>query len=118
MECSCEQNIPYELIIEGDMGGDPIWCSHCGSNLDIDEISISEGLKEELWDWMTRYGEWIDWDKDKLLPNGIEFEVEHNRQGMELTEKAKKELEGKHKIKFSPSTSARRYANARKFWRR
>ena len=54
---------------------------------------------------------WIDWDEDKLLPNGIELEEEHNKQGLNITEKVKKELEGKYRIKFSPSTMARMYAN-------
>ncbi|WP_018395628.1 hypothetical protein [Bacillus sp. 37MA] len=111
MECLCEQNVTDELKIEGDMGGDPIWCNKCGCNLDIDEAPISEELKEELWNWMARYGEWIDWDQDELLPNGIELEEERNKQGMKLTEKVKKELEGTYKVRFSPSTSARSYVN-------
>ncbi|MEM1505810.1 hypothetical protein RG959_20645 [Domibacillus sp. 8LH] len=110
VECCCEQNSTDKLKIEGDMAGDPIWCSRCGCNLDLDEISLSAELKEELSEWMVNYGSWIDWDTDKLVPNGIALEAEHNKQGMKLAEKAKKELTGKYKIKFSPSTSARMYA--------
>lgn len=61
--------------------------------------------------WLNKYGEQIDWDKDKLIPNGIEMEEEHNKQGAKLTEKVKKELRGKYRIKFSTSTMARGYAN-------
>ncbi|WP_440970242.1 hypothetical protein ACSS6N_23310 [Peribacillus frigoritolerans] len=46
-----------------------------------------------------------------MLPNGIELEEEHNIQGLTLTDKIKKELEGKYSIKFSPSAMARMYAN-------
>jgi len=72
---------------------------------------ISNTLTNELVEWVNRYGEWIDWDDDKLLPNGIGLEEEHNKQGLNLTGKIKKELEGKYRIKFSPSTMARMYAN-------
>ncbi|GAA1382984.1 hypothetical protein [Peribacillus frigoritolerans] len=99
MECFCEQKETYELKVEGDIGADPIWCNKCGCNLDIGLISNT--LTNEL----------IEWDEDKLLPNGIELEEEHNKQGLTLTDKIKKELEGKYRIKFSPSTMARMYAN-------
>ncbi|ASS95613.1 hypothetical protein BS1321_17900 [Peribacillus simplex NBRC 15720 = DSM 1321] len=111
MECFCEQKEINELKVEGDVGADPIWCNQCGCNLDIEDIPISNKLIRELIEWVNMYGEWIDWDEDKLLPNGIELEEEHNKQGLNLTEKIKKELEGKYRIKFSPSTMARMYAN-------
>jgi hypothetical protein len=109
MECFCEQKETYELKIEGDVGADPIWCNQCSCNLDIEDIPISNELKLELMEWVTRYGEWIDWDHDKLLSNGIELEEEHNKQGLNLTEKIKKELEGKYRIEFSPASMARSY---------
>lgn len=111
MECFCEQKETYELKVEGDVGADPIWCNQCGCNLDIEDFLISNTLTNELIEWVNRYGEWIDWDEDKLLPNGIELEEEHNKQGLTLTDKIKKELEGKYRIKFSPSAMARMYAN-------
>ncbi|CAH0187230.1 hypothetical protein SRABI80_01510 [Peribacillus frigoritolerans] len=111
MECFCEQKETYELKVEGDVGADPIWCNQCGCNLDIEDILISNTLTNELIEWVNRYGEWIDWDEDKLLPNGIELEEEHYKQGLTLTDKIKKELEGKYSIKFSPSAMTRMYAN-------
>lgn len=111
MECFCEQKETYELKVESDVGADPIWCNQCGCNFDIEDIPISNELIRELIEWVNMYGEWIDWDKDKLLPNGIELEEEHNKNGLNLTEKIKKELEGKYRIKFSHSTMARMYAN-------
>jgi hypothetical protein len=61
--------------------------------------------------WEMKYGDWIDWNTNKLLPTGIELEEEHNKQGLELTKKVKNELKGNYKIKFSPSTTARSYAS-------
>lgn len=111
MECFCEQKETYVLKVEGDVGADPIWCNKCGCNFDIEDIPISNELKRELIEWVNMYGEWIDWDKDKLLSNGIELEEEHNKQGVNLTRKIKNELEGKYSMKFSPSTMARMYGN-------
>lgn len=42
------------------MSGNPIWFSRCGCNLDLDEISLSDELKEELSEWMVNYGNWIN----------------------------------------------------------
>lgn len=111
MQCFCEQKETYELKIEGDVGADPIWCNQCGCNFDLEDIPISNELKRELMGWATKYGEWIDWEKDKLLPNRIELEEEHNKQGVKLTEKVKKELGENYKIKFLASTMAKSYAN-------
>ncbi|MGM0843916.1 MAG: hypothetical protein ACQEUT_02980 [Bacillota bacterium] len=111
MQCFCVQKETYELKVEGDVGADPIWCTQCGCNFDLENIPISKELKNELMDWVIKYGEWIDWDKDKLTPNGIEMEAEHNKQGVKLTEKVKGELSGIYTIKFSYSTMARSYAN-------
>ena len=110
MHCFCEKEETYELKIEGDVGADPLWCNQCGCNFDIEDIPISNELKRELMEWITNYGDWIDWERDKLILNGIELEEEHNKQGEKLTEKVKKELKEKYRIKFSPSTMARSYA--------
>lgn len=100
MECFCEQKETYELKVEGDVGADPIWCNQCGCNLDIDDLPISDTLTNELIEWVNKYGEWIDWDEDKLLPNGIELEEEHNKQGLTLTEKQRKNLKGNIELNF------------------
>ncbi|MRX73746.1 hypothetical protein GJU40_16515 [Bacillus lacus] len=110
MDCFCEEAEIYELKVEGDVGADPIWCNQCGCNLDLEYVPISNELKSELTEWITKYGEWINWDIDRIIPNGIEMEEEHIKQGAKLTEKVKEELLGKYRIKFSPSTMARSYA--------
>ncbi|MEC2074036.1 hypothetical protein [Alkalihalophilus marmarensis] len=111
MNCSCDQNDTSNLKVEGDVGADPIWCDLCDHNLDIEEISLSNELKNDLMNWAATYGEWIDWDVDRLIPNGVEMEEEHNKQGEKLTVKIKEELKGKYRIRFSRSTMARSYAN-------
>ncbi|WP_199445794.1 hypothetical protein [Bacillus weihaiensis] len=55
-------------------------------------------------------GEWINWSKDTLRPNGIELENEYNKLGQHLTKKVKIELGPNYKVRFSPSSSARMYA--------
>lgn len=109
MNCYCNRDT-YDLKIEGDVGADPIWCNKCGCNLDIEEIPISAKLADELSSWAMRYGEWIDWNKDTLVTNGVELEDEFNKIGVVITEKVKRELGGEYKINFMPSTSARFYA--------
>lgn len=109
MKCSCEQNESYELKVEGDVSAEPIWCNNCGCNLDFDEVPISNELKEELICWIMKYGEWIDWDKDKLVSEGVKLEEKHNQMGKELTEKVKKELGEDYMVIFSPSAMAKSY---------
>lgn len=115
MKCYCELQETYKLKVEGDVGADPIWCSQCGCNFDLDDIPISNELKRKLSEWATRYGEWIDWDLDQIIENGVDIEEEHNRQGSYLTEKVKLELSGKYRIKFSPSSMGRSYASNKRF---
>ncbi|WP_406944269.1 hypothetical protein ACJA3J_12985 [Halobacillus sp. SY10] len=99
MRCLCKQKETNELKVEGDVGADPIWCNRCNCNLDIEEIPIKLDLKLELFEWVKKYGGWIDWDNDGIVPNGVEFEEEHNKEGLKLTEKVQKELEGKYKTR-------------------
>ena len=111
MPCVSERGEAHKLKVEGNVGADPIWCSQCGHNLDLVNIPLSKKLRTELLRWGSGYGKWIDWDKDELARGGIEMEDEHNNQGAKLTEKAKRELSGQYRVKFSPSTIARSYAN-------
>lgn len=103
MHCFCKNGETFELKLEGDVGADPLWCNQCGCNLDLDEVPISQFLKEELMEWVMNYGEWIDWEKDSLVPNAKVMEEVHNQSGSELLEKLKKELGGKYSVTFSPS---------------
>ncbi|PEC20467.1 hypothetical protein COM96_19355 [Bacillus cereus] len=110
MRCYCENKETFDLKVEGDVDTDPIWCNQCGCNFDIEEVPISENLKDELMKWAMQYGKWIDWSKDTLRSKGIELENEHNKLCLSLTDKVKKALGVKYKVSFSPSSSARMYA--------
>lgn len=110
MRCYCENKETFDLKVEGDVDTDPIWFNQCGCNFDIEEVPISEDLKDELMKWAKQYGKWIDWSKDTLRSNGIELENECNKLGLLLTDKVKKALGAKYKVSFSPSSSARMYA--------
>jgi hypothetical protein len=66
------------LKIEADFSADPIWCNVCGENLDIDDFTLSDELKDELFNWIRDY---------KKIPKNL-----HNKVGKELTEKVKAEI--------------------------
>jgi hypothetical protein len=70
------------LKIEADFSADPIWCNECGDNLDIDDFILSEGLKEELFNWVRDYKK-----------NQMDL---HNKVGKQLTEKVKAEIGKKY----------------------
>lgn len=110
MHCFCQEDeeIIY-LKIEGDFGADAIWCDDCSSNLDIEEIPISQPLKEKLVQWARQYGSWMDWENNVMYTNGIQMEEEHNKLGQLLTEKVQEELGFKYKVCFSSSTLAKLY---------
>ena len=114
MICCCDSGVTNSLKVEGDVGADPIWCNSCGCNLDIEDVPISAELAKELSNWTTKYGEWIDWDSDKLLPNGLEMEAEFNQIGVILSEKLKQGIDDTYKIKFIPSTSAKHYTQVKR----
>ena len=107
----CKCNETYNLKVEADIGADAIWCKKCYCNFDIEYVPISIKLKAELMEWILKYGKWIDWKNDGIFPSGVELEETHNKEGLILTEKVQKELVGKYKITFSPSTFAREHAN-------
>ncbi|SOC27535.1 hypothetical protein SAMN05880501_1238 [Ureibacillus xyleni] len=108
-QCKCNET--YNLRVEADISADAIWCNRCRTNFCISQVPLSEELKSELAEWISTYGEWIDWANDAIVTNGFELEEIHNQQGLKLTEKVKKEMNPKYKITFSPSTFAKRHAN-------
>ncbi|MFS0646300.1 hypothetical protein [Siminovitchia sp. 179-K 8D1 HS] len=109
MNCCCDIGQATKLKIEGDIGADPIWCNCCGKNLDLVDIPISEKLAGQLLDWSRKYGEWIDWERDRLKVSGKELEEAHNRKGALFTERVKQEVGDQYKVIFSPSTSVQIY---------
>jgi hypothetical protein len=52
MQCFCKEE-SYGLVLEADFGADPIWCKRCGCNLDLDEVPLTQELKNELINVMS-----------------------------------------------------------------
>lgn len=111
MECFCETNKTSMLKLEGDLGADPIWCDVCHCNLELEDVPVSPGLRKALRQWISQYGDWIDWHKDQLLPNGVDKEKAHNESGQSLSKKVQAELEGLYSVRFSASSMAKMYAH-------
>lgn len=111
MSCGCETETK-QLRIEGDFSADAVWCDECLFNLETEDLPLSNEIKNELKEWAWRYGEWMNWDTETLLPGGVEQEEAHNEQGRQLTERVKEALGDEYYVGFSPSSSARSHAAA------
>ena len=69
----------------------------------MDEFAISDQLKRDFHEWVSRFGEWIDWDTDTLA-KGWEIKVEqHNREGDLLSKRLQVALGEAYEIEFTPS---------------
>lgn len=108
---SCECTELKALKVEADVGADAIWCKTCGCNLELSDFQLSTPLARELREWAELYGQWINWDTDTLIPEGIKMEDHHNEAGILLAEKLKREWFGSYTVTFIPSSMARMYAN-------
>lgn len=107
MKCLCEKGTQYQIKVEADIAADPLWCFRCGYNLELEELPISPILQTKLTVWAMQYGNWIDWEKDCLLPDAFMLEQQHNEAGLILTGKLEKELGDTFKVAFFPSNMAR-----------
>lgn len=100
--CDCE-NLK-RITIEADVGADPTWCATCRYNIELNEFTISDQLKRDFYEWVSRFGEWIDWETDALA-KGWEIKVEqHNREGDLLSERLQVALGEAYEIEFTPIT--------------
>ncbi|GAF15083.1 hypothetical protein JCM19046_4649 [Bacillus sp. JCM 19046] len=113
MDCFCDGNTT-SLKLEGDVGADPFWCMECGCNLELEDLPLSGELKAALAQWAEQYGNWIDWNKDQLLPDGVMREDHHNQEGRRLSAIIKGELKNRYDLQFIPSSMARMYASRSK----
>lgn len=109
MDCFCEEKKTFNVKVEGDLGADPIWCDLCYSNLDIEDAPLSKSLRAELMRWAWKYGEWMDWEKEVLDPDGLQMKEKHNALGKLLSERVQEELGDKYKVRFSPSPLVEMY---------
>lgn len=98
MRCFCKVE-SFDLVLEADYGADPLWCKKCGCNLDIDQIPMSQELKDELFNWIKIYSISVH-DKSEHIG---EVTNNHNRIGMKLLEKLQKELGDRYTVSYKPS---------------
>ena len=103
----CGNHKLKKLRVQADISADPLWCDRCLTNLDVEDFTLSKGLKQDLQEWIYDYGKWIDWENDGIVPNGVLLEQQHNDRGAELTKKVKQALDGQYEVVFSPSTFAK-----------
>ncbi|MFJ7649981.1 hypothetical protein ACIQ1H_20905 [Lysinibacillus sp. NPDC097279] len=85
----CEHcNKPIKaLLLESDFGADPLWCGHCRTNLELEQLPLEEALQDELTTWMCKFGEWIDLETDSFI-EGMEYLAKnHDEQGEDLAQK-------------------------------
>lgn len=98
MECFCKEE-SYDLVLEADFGADPIWCRKCGCNLNLDEVPLTQELKDELMSWVRVYSNSV-LDETEYI---YEVSHQHNKNGMKLLEKIQSELGDKYTISYKPS---------------
>lgn len=102
MECGCKQ-APTKLTLEGEFGADPLWCAVCQYNIELDDISLSDSLKQELLNWANAYGQWVDLENGIYIENGAVLEEAHNQAGAQLAEKVEQALGQGYHVQFQPS---------------
>lgn len=78
MECSCQRTT--HILFEADFA-DPVWCADCKWNLDLDDLPVSETLKGNIESWAEGYGEWLDWEGEKLISDAVKIEEDFNNAG-------------------------------------
>lgn len=102
MKCKCKQIT--KITLEADFGSDPIWCSVCGYNLDLEELEISEELRQAIFIWENQFGEWLDLETDELEEDKQPLEEAFNLRGQELLMQLQKQLGHQYEFTFEPST--------------
>jgi hypothetical protein len=97
MECFCKEK-SYDLRLETDFSADPIWCDRCGCNLDLDDIPISDELRDILRAWASNYEKLA---RDEIKREDIrKFEQQHNYYGIQLVKKVQQELGDEYTITY------------------
>lgn len=102
MQCFCK-NQTYSLKIEADFVADPVWCNECNCNIDMEDLPLSEQLKNDLHLWSLVFGSWRDKETDKLVKDAYAIINQYNNRGLELTERVKEELGNKYSVLYVPS---------------
>ncbi|UOQ84708.1 hypothetical protein [Gracilibacillus salinarum] len=95
----CSHNT-YKM--EADYSADPLWCSTCGFNLEMNDFPLSKQLKADLMEWMMEYGdilEQTDWGENIMDDTAILIKS-HNKKGLRLHQKLKMELGDGYKVSY------------------
>lgn len=98
MQCFCKEE-SYDLVVEADLGADPIWCGKCGCNLNLEEIPLTEKLKYQLISWVQAYSKSVIDESEYIY----EVTHQHNKNGIKLAQKAQSELGNKYTISYKAS---------------
>ncbi|WP_245183632.1 MULTISPECIES: hypothetical protein [Lentibacillus] len=88
--------------MEADYSADPLWCSKCGCNLDIDDFPLSDELKSELMNWVIEYGEILEQTDygEKIKRDTAILVKSHDEKGLSLYQKLKFELGDGHEVNY------------------
>ena len=101
--CGCKEGTTTSITIEGEFGADALWCTKCTYNLDVEELPVSDSIKDALLEWAAQYGVWIDLETNRLVEDAEQLEKTHNAAGQVLADKLKAELGIAYTIQFTPS---------------
>lgn len=94
----CSKN----LRIKAETCADPVWCAICGANLELDELPLSKGLINELWNWNLQYHRWLEEHNYDYSTLDLEFVIQHNDWGLKLTERVQVEIGSEFQVSFCP----------------
>lgn len=107
-KCKCAQE-SSAIRFEADSAAEPFWCDRCGRNLAMMDFGLSEAFIEEIYQWLSRYIEWIDLETDTLVEGAEEMQQRFNEQGFILYEKFKNMMGDKLTVTYKPANSVSSY---------
>ncbi|MEG0259681.1 MAG: hypothetical protein RR595_11965 [Lysinibacillus sp.] len=106
MLCEICKKPVQTLFLQGDFGADPLWCGHCLANLDLADLPFNDDLMDELTNWMCAFGEWHDFDTNKVIEGREALAIAHDEQGERLATKVADALGTSYTVTFSPYLKA------------
>lgn len=101
--CGCKEGTTTHITLEGEFGADALWCTKCAYNLEVEDLPLSDRVKDALLDWAAQYGMWIDLETGSLVDDAEQLEQMHNAAGQVLAEKLNDELGVAYRVTFTAS---------------
>ena len=111
MICHCNQQQTKKLKIEANLDKTPIFCSHCGENLKLEHLPISSQLATEISHWVKQFGQWVEFERARLIEGGEELELVHNHLGKGLAGRFSEELGEHYEVTYVKTTSEGAYTS-------